>query len=118
MSARRPRSELATFADLARLGDDARAELINGVVVDKAAPTAEHGVSQVAVGGVLARRFHRRPGGRWPGGWWIGSEIDVEYSAHQIFRHDLVGWRRERVPERPRGRPVRVRPDWVCEILS
>jgi Uma2 family endonuclease len=29
-----------------------------------------------------------------------------------------VGWRRSRVPERPRGRPVRIRPDWVCEVLS
>ena len=30
----------------------------------------------------------------------------------------MAGWRRERVPERPRGAVVRVRPDWVCEILS
>jgi Uma2 family endonuclease len=30
----------------------------------------------------------------------------------------MVGWRRERVPVRPRGRPIRVRPDWVCEVLS
>jgi Uma2 family endonuclease len=38
--------------------------------------------------------------------------------THEVFRPDVVGWRRERVPERPRGRPVRTRPDWVCEVLS
>jgi Uma2 family endonuclease len=46
------------------------------------------------------------------------SEVEVEYAPPEVFRHDLVGWRRERSPERPRGRPVTLRPDWVCEILS
>lgn len=36
----------------------------------------------------------------------------------EIHRPDVIGWRRERVAERPRGAPVRARPDWVCEILS
>jgi Uma2 family endonuclease len=67
---------------------------------------------------LVKRYFARRPGGRWPGGWWIATEVDVEYDAHELFRHDAAGWRRERVPERPTGRPVLPRPDWVCEILS
>ncbi|MCA9675889.1 MAG: Uma2 family endonuclease [Kofleriaceae bacterium] len=112
------RPALATFADLAKLGDDTRAEIVGGEIVDKAAPTMEHGRSQTALGGYLSRRYDRRPGGRWPGGWWIGTEVDVEYDAHELYRHDLVGWRRARVPECPSGRPIRVRPDWVCEILS
>jgi Uma2 family endonuclease len=29
-----------------------------------------------------------------------------------------VGWRRERVPQRPLGRPISIRPDFICEILS
>lgn len=109
---------LAMFADLAALGDEARAEIIGGEIVDKAAPTVEHGRAQKALGGYLHRRFDREPGGHWPGGWWIGTEIDVEYGSHELYRHDIVGWRRERVPECPKGRPVRERPDWVCEILS
>jgi len=44
--------------------------------------------------------------------------VDVEYRPHEICRHDVVGWRRDRVVECPKGRPVRIRPDWVCEILS
>ena len=35
-----------------------------------------------------------------------------------MVRPDLAGWRRDRVPERPTGRPLRSRPDWICEILS
>ncbi len=108
----------ATFADLARLGDDASVEIIRGAIVEKASPTMEHGDSQGAVIGFLRRRFVRRRGGRWPGGWWIGTEVDVEYETHEVYRHDGVGWRRDRVPERPTGRPIRLRPDWVCEILS
>lgn len=28
------------------------------------------------------------------------------------------GWLRERVAEPPKERPVTVRPDWICEIVS
>jgi Uma2 family endonuclease len=108
----------ATFADLVGLHDDVRAEIVHGDVVEKAHPTAEHGVAQRAVGGFVGRRFHRRGGGRWPGGWWIATEVDVEYRPHEVCRHDVVGWRRDHVAKCPSGRPVRTRPDWVCEILS
>lgn len=112
-------SVLATFADLqAHAVDDARAEVIHGVVVEKARPSGEHAGAQCALGTVLGRRFHRRPGGRRPGGWWFGSAIDVEYEAHEVYCHDLAGWRRDRILERLTGRPVRTRPDWVCELLS
>lgn len=113
-----PRTKLATSADLAQLPDDCRAEVIHGAIVEKASPTAEHGASQFAFGMVLGRRFQRRTGGRWPGGWWFGTEIEVEYETHEIYLHDVVGWRRDRVPERPIGRPIRTRSDWACELLS
>jgi Uma2 family endonuclease len=108
----------ARFADLEALGDDISAEIIRGAIVEKASPTMEHGRSQLMTGQILGRRFDRRPGGRWPGGWWFGIEVDVEYETHEIYRHDLVGWRRDRVGDCPSGRPIRVRPDWVCEMLS
>jgi hypothetical protein len=57
-------------------------------------------------------------GGRWPGGWWFATEAEVEYETHQIYLQDVAGWRRDRVPERPSGRPIRIRPDWTCELLS
>ena len=108
----------ATFADLEALGDGISAEIIGGTLIEKASPTMEHGRSQLTLGGVLRHRFDRRPGGRWPGGWWFGTEVDVEYQTHELYRHDVVAWRRDRVPECPKGRPVRIRPDWVCELLS
>jgi Uma2 family endonuclease len=113
-----PHVQLATFTDLAASPEEARAEIVHGVLVEKPRPPAEHGTSQASFGAVLGRRFQRRPGGRWPGGWWLGSGIDVEHEVHEIYRHDIVGWRRDRVPERPSGRPVLTRPDWVCELLS
>jgi Uma2 family endonuclease len=112
------RPEQVTFAELEALGNDACAEIINGVIVEKASPTMEHGHAQWNLGSYLVRRFARRPGGRWPGGWWFGTEVDVQYEASQVHRHDGVGWRRDRVPARPSGRPILIRPDWVCELLS
>jgi Uma2 family endonuclease len=35
-----------------------------------------------------------------------------------VFRPDVVGWRRERLPALPSEIPIKVRPDWICEILS
>jgi Uma2 family endonuclease len=113
-----PRTKLATFVDLAALPDHVRAEVIRGAIVERASPSAEHGESQLACGSVLTRRFQRQPGGRWPGGWWFGTEIEYEYETHEIYLHDIVGWKRERVPQRPSGRPIRTRPDWTCEMLS
>ncbi len=94
-----------------------RVELIRGTLVEKAAPTGEHGSVQAHLVRGVGNRFDRRPGGRWPGGWWIRTEVDIQLGA-ELFRPDLAGWRRDRCPESPRGRPVRERPDWICEILS
>lgn len=107
-----------TVADLLARSDRDRLELVGGALVEKAAPTAEHGRGQNAVGGSLRHRFDRRPGGRWPGGWWFATETHVQYQANVVFCHDLVGWRRDRVSVYPTGFPVQTRPDWVCEVLS
>jgi Uma2 family endonuclease len=107
-----------TARDLFAIPDEERHhELIAGEIVERAAPSAEHGTAQRKLG-YLVEPFDRLPGGRWPGGWWLMSEVEVEFAANEVYRHDLVGWRRERVPERPRGTPIRLRPDWIAEILS
>lgn len=110
---------LATAADLAALAEDRRFhEVIGGELVRKATPTGEHGGAQAALAGSLFGPFNRRPGGRLPGGWWFETEVEIELENHEIYRPDVLGWRRERVAERPTGSPVRIRPDWICEILS
>ena len=110
---------LATAEDLARLPDDAHMEVVRGALVEKAAPSAEHANAQSYVTVLIKGPFQRCPGGTGgPGGWWILTEADVELETHEVYRPDVAGWRRERVPEPPKGRIMRVRPDWVCEVLS
>lgn len=111
----------ATLDDLVELRERGFAvELVGGEIVHKAAPKPEHGDAQVTLGALLYPFKRRRggpPGG--PTGWWIMSEVEVAYpETNEVFRHDLVGFERGRLPERPQGVPVRERPDWVCEILS
>jgi Uma2 family endonuclease len=109
---------LATAEDLLGLPGEARMEVVRGALVEKAAPSAEHADAQSFIAVLIKGPFQRRPGGGGPGGWWILTEADVELATHEVYRPDVAGWRRDRVPERPKGRPVRVRPDWVCEVLS
>ena len=94
-----------------------RVELIEGVLEERSAPTGEHGGAQAKLAAFVGP-FHRRPGGARPGGWWFVTEVEVYLDPKNTFRPDVTGWRRERCPERPRGTPVRQRPDWICEILS
>jgi Uma2 family endonuclease len=106
-----------TIEDLLRRGEDERLELIRGTLVEKASPTAEHAHAQSGVDRHVGWRFARKPGGRWPGGWWILTELDIRFGA-EVLRPDVCGFRRERISSPPTGRPVELRPDWVCEILS
>ena len=62
--------------------------------------------------------LERAGGAECPGGWWIGSEIEVELAPHEVYLPDVAGWRVERMPEPSDAKPVRIAPDWVCEILS
>jgi Uma2 family endonuclease len=104
--------KLKTLADLLDWPEE-RVELIDGDIVQRPMARMEHGFVQSNTVAELDR-FRRTSG---PGGWWIASEISVHYSAHQCPTHDLAGWRKERLPERPRG-VVEIAPDWVCEIVS
>jgi Uma2 family endonuclease len=112
------RQTSATASDLTKANGDPFAEVVGGMVVEKAMPSAAHGAAQADLVGLLWPHFHGRGGGGRPGGWWIMTEVEVELEAHEVYRPDVAGWRRDRVPQRPRGRPIRERPDWVCEILS
>lgn len=45
-------------------------------------------------------------------------EPGIELHGSPEFSPDIAGWRRERLPELPADEPIRVAPDWVCEVLS
>jgi len=107
-----------TLEDLLAIPEDVRRhELIEGSIAEKGAATGEHGMAQWSLS-VHLGPFGRRPGGRSPGGWWFVTEAEVYFDPKNTLRPDVSGWRRERLPQGPVGTPIRVRPDWVCEILS
>ena len=103
----------ATAADIL----DERQEIIRGELVPKDPARFEHSAVHCALAAVLGV-FHRRSRPGRTGGWWLGMSVTIELEAHEVFLPDLAGWRTDRVPEPPSGEPVRIRPDWVCEVLS
>lgn len=110
---------LATVADLMALPEATRFhEVVAGELVQKATPTGEHGATQAALTSSLFASFSRPAGGRVPGGWWFETEVEIELERQEVYRPDVAAWRRERSPQRPSGAPIRLRPDWICEILS
>jgi Uma2 family endonuclease len=120
MTARAPKIvPRATLEDLLAMPEEDRRrfELVEGALAERGATSGEHGTAQFRIARQMGP-FDRRPGGRSPGGWWFATEVDVYFDPVNTFRPDVSGWRRDRVPERPRGVPIEVRPDWVCEILS
>jgi Uma2 family endonuclease len=110
---------LATAADLLAIPESQRFhELIGGDLVRKAISSGAHGRAQRALGGRVGDAYDRRPGVKRPGGWWIVTEVEIKLSEQEIYRPDIMGWRRDRLAELPSEAPILVRPDWVCEVLS
>jgi Uma2 family endonuclease len=108
----------STVDDLLAIPEERRRhEIVDGRLVEKDAASGKHGGAQGRVFRVLGP-YDRRPGGRWPGGWWFATEAEVQLAPDEVYRPDVAGWRRERLPELPSTVPIVVRPDWVCEILS
>ena len=119
-SAQTPTPRLATFRDLLTIPEDQRFhEILDGLLVEKAMASGEHGTTQGELAAWLITRFRGQAGdtGR-PGGWWFATEVQVELARHQVLRPDLAGWRRDRMPNRPHGYPQTMRPDWVCEVQA
>jgi Uma2 family endonuclease len=108
----------ATLAELIARGDTDRLEIVAGEIVEKAMPSPAHARTEAKLAAAFDP-FNRRPGGKGgPGGWWLFTEIHVAYPNGEIYCHDAAGWRRDRVQDQPSEWPVRVRPDWVGEIVS
>ena len=111
-----PAKRLATYEDILGLPEDVRAEVIAGEVLVQPFPTPSHQFVLSELYTELTNPFQRGRGG--PGGWWFIQDVDVDFGVHDIYRPDIAGWRRERVARFPATRPVRERPDWLCEGLS
>jgi Uma2 family endonuclease len=97
---------------------DTRCQYHEGGVWEAQATSPDHSYLQAQLAAELIKYFNKTGGPKAPGGWWIFTEVAVRYENSSLFSHDLAGWRRARLPERPKRFPVTERPDWVCEILS
>ncbi len=107
----------ATYDDLRAYPEKMHAEIIDGrVVVSAESPLPRHSKAQGALVYFIAGPFEHEHGFGGPGGWWIFTDVDVQFGNH-VVRPDLAGWRRERLPE-PNDRPITVTPDWIAEIIS
>jgi Uma2 family endonuclease len=109
----------ATYEDLEALPPGVKGEIIDGTLYTQTRPRARH----ANVGGALFSDVYgpfqrRRNGG--PGGWWILPEPGIERLPRSPeFAPDIAGWRRARMPHLPpNNEPIRLVPDWICEILS
>ena len=92
-----PSRKLATIEDLAARDDPDRLEIIAGAIVEKAAPSPGHSLTEFKLA-VVTDPFNRRLGGpRGPGGWWLFTEIHVAYAGSETYCHDAAGWRRDQV---------------------
>jgi Uma2 family endonuclease len=111
--------KVATLDDLLAIPEDERRhEIIDGELVQQAMTSFVHGRALNRLGGRIGDPYDRPPGRRGPGGWWFATDVDIAFAPDQIYRPDIAGWRRDRVPSPPQDFPVRIRPDWVCEIVS
>jgi Uma2 family endonuclease len=105
-----------TLADLDALPPSVVGEIIEGVLYTMTKPRMPHQRATRAIGGGIGGPFDDARGG--PGGWWIVVEPGIELPNTPEISPDVAGWRRERMPVMPADEPIRMVPDWVCEILS
>jgi Uma2 family endonuclease len=118
LSAQTPTHRPATLEDFLAIPSPERFhEILNGELVRKALPSARHASAQSRLAGLL-HPFDGEGSPGQPGGWWIMTEVEVLLPGKQPVRPDLAGWRRERMVELPDDFPVRLLPDWVCEVVS
>ena len=105
----------ATYQDVLDAPAHLVAEIIDGTLYTHPRPAPRHAVVSTVLGGELGPPFHRGQGG--PGGWWIIFEPEL-HLEEEVLVPDLVGWRRERMPELPESAYFTLAPDWACEVLS
>ena len=117
-SARTPMPQAATLQDFLAIPEHQRFhEILDGQLVRKTMPNGHHGMVQgrlrELLGGYDDGSLHRQRGG-----WWLMSEVEILLPWGQVVRPDLAGWRCERLPEVTTEFPLRLRPDWICEVVS
>ncbi len=113
--ARRTESRQATYQDVLDAPPHKVAEVIAGTLHAHPRPAMRHAWASSRHGGRLDDPFN--PGSGELCGWWIVDKPEL-HLGEDIVVPDLVGWRRETMPEYPDAAYCKIAPDWVCEVLS
>lgn len=105
------------LARLEALPANVKGEIIDGQLHVQPKARFRHMRATGFMGHHLGGSFDYDEGG--PGGWWILPEPGIELPGAPELSPDLAGWHRTTMPEPPPdGEPIRVVPDWVCEVMS
>ena len=112
-----PDRQRKTTEDMLKEPEQRRLELLEGVMVEKAAPDIPHSRAQTDLVTLVNAEYGMRRGGG-SGGWWIFTELDVSLGRHDWVRPDVCGHRKDKYPSLPPARPVSIPPNWVCEVVS
>jgi Uma2 family endonuclease len=106
----------ATWADLEQVPEGLIGEIIAGELIVTPRPNLPHTAAAADLQGELYGPFRRGVGG--PGGWLILPEPRIQF-VEDVRVPDLGGWKKERWTDPPRqGGPIKVSPDWICEVIS
>lgn len=117
MSAAPKSSPEELWAALVALPPHLKGEIIDGELHVQPRPRFRHARATGFFGHHLGGTFDYDEGG--PGGWWIVPEPGIGLPGAPEISPDVAGWRHETMAHPPdEGEPIRVVPDWACEVLS
>ena len=108
--------EKKTIDDLIALPDGTRAELINGEIVMMAPASSMHSKVQSEISFLAHRWVKEKTSGH--SGWTILTEAWTFYEKHNSFVHDVAGFQKEKFKDKAGKGPIKVKPEWVCEVIS
>jgi Uma2 family endonuclease len=118
LSAQTPTQKPATLEEFFAIPPHERFhEILDGKLVRKTMPSGRHAIVQNRLS-ILLGGYDEGSIRRQPGGWWLMTEVEIMLPWNQPVRPDLAGWRCERMPEVPDEFPIKLRPDWACEVVS
>jgi Uma2 family endonuclease len=97
-----------TYADLEVFQPDVHVELVNGDLVFQRSSTPRHQLAMSELNSRLRQNYR--------GEWLLLTDVDTQ-CGRDVYRPDVAGWRKPNWPEME-SLPVRIRPDFVAEIVS
>ncbi len=104
------------YAQIERLPQGVTGEILTpGELRTMSRPASAHRHAAKRIGRILGTIDEGESTGA---GWWIEIEAEIRFPRDRLAVPDLAAWRVEGVPELIDANPIRVTPDWCCEILS